>query len=271
MNPFVDNSASTVQKHPEAITPNPYHLWNPLKSPCAWSVGAWLHIWICENSFPAAVLRLSGCSTMIRVACCVCLCMPQLERETHTTGTYVEFKCLWMISAFSYCPLSSLQSIHSIHLLFPLLGSSDDPSTSSVPSVDQRLLGDLLHLQVCHTYHHWPQDSARPFLVDEYEVARKMFKLNSESSNVIYHLSNIHGEIWVFYSVAGILAATSGIASNVKLQAPSPGQVTVRTDGFTFTSLVRRVTLLWECRLSWRFLRFGTTEGLKVCFHRVFL
>lgn len=37
-----------------------------------------------------------------------------------------------------------------------------------------------------------------------------MFKLNSESSNVIYlYLSKIHGEIWVFYSIAGILAATS--------------------------------------------------------------
>lgn len=43
--------------------------------------------------------------------------------------------------------------------------------------------------------------------------------------------------------------------------APSPGHVTVRTDGFTFTSLARRVTLLWECRLSWP-LSICTTEGL---------
>ena len=77
----------TIHLSYKAITPNSYHLWNPLRSPCAWSVGAWLHTWICENSFPAVVLRLSGCSTMTRVACCVCLCMPQLERETHTTGT----------------------------------------------------------------------------------------------------------------------------------------------------------------------------------------
>ena len=200
--------STSIQKPSPLIGPN--HLWNPLRSPCAWSVGAWLHIWICENSFPAVVLRLSGCSTMIRAACCVCLCMPQLERETHTTGTLrrevqmpLDDICLLLLPIV-------ISSIHTRYTsLFPLLGSSDDPSTSSIPSVDQRLLGDLLHLQVCHTYHHWPQDSARPFLVDEYEVALKMFKLNSESSNVIYHLSNIHGEIWVFIH-AGILAATKG-------------------------------------------------------------
>lgn len=130
----------------------------------------------------------------------------------------MKFKCLWMISAFSYCPLSSLQFIHSIHLLFPLLGCSDDPSTSSIPSVDQRLLCDLLHLQVCHTYHHWPQDSARPFLVDEHEVARKMFKLNSESSNVIYL---IYTEKYGCSYMLEFLQLHPGIASNVKLQAPS--------------------------------------------------